>query len=124
MVSALRESSLSGKGLNLTPLRSRIFSSTKLFALASATLISSLVPSAAFGQAAVAAGPPVSPEAMAVHLRAKRPVAKPPAPADAACGSWGVSSAQGPGEAARDLGQPGCDLFPAPPSVGANVDLS
>src|SRR5277367_6711151 len=124
MVSALRRSSPSGKGLNLTAVRSRLFSSTKLFALASATLISSLAPSAAFGQAAVTARPPVSPEAMAVHLRAKRPVAKSTAPADAAGSSSGVNSAQGPGEPARDLGQPGCDLFPAPPSVGANVDLS
>ena len=58
MISALRGSSPSGKDLNVTAVRSRIFSSTKLFVMASATVMSSLVPSAAFGQAAVAARPP------------------------------------------------------------------
>ena len=33
------------------------------------------------------------------------------------------NSAQGPGPGPRGPG-PGCDLFPAPPSVGATVDLS
>jgi hypothetical protein len=60
---------------------------------------------------------------MALHRLAKRPVAKSTAP-EVAGSSSGVNSAQGPGEAARDLGQPGCDLFPAPASVGANVGLS
>ena len=124
MISALRGSSPSGKGLYVTAVRSRIFSSTKLFIMASATVMSSLVPSAAFGQAAVAARPPISPEAMAVHLLAKRPVAKSAAPADVAESSSGINSAQGPGAGARDLGEPGCDLFPAPASTGTNVPLS
>jgi hypothetical protein len=124
MISALRGSSPSGKDLHVTAVRSRIFSSTKLFVMASATVMSSLVPSAAFGQAAVAARPPVSPEAMAVHLRAKRSVAKSAAPADVAESSSGVNSAQGPGAGPRDLGEPGCDLFPAPASTGTNVPLS
>jgi hypothetical protein len=34
------------------------------------------------------------------------------------------NSAQGPGPGPRGGGLPGCDLFPAPPSVGATVDLS
>jgi hypothetical protein len=123
MIAALRGPSPSGKGLNVTAVRSRIFSSTKLFILASATMMGSLVPSA-FGQAAVAARPPISPEAMAVHILAKRPVAKSAAPADAADSSSGVNSAQGPGAGARDLGEPGCDLFPAPASIGTNVPLS
>ena len=124
MISALRGASPSGKGLNVTAVRSRIFSSTKLFVMASATVMSSLVPSAAFGQAAVAARPPISPEAMAVHRLAKRPVAKSAAPADVAESSSGINSAQGPGAGPRDLGEPGCDLFPAPASTGTNVPLS
>ena len=95
MIFALRGSSPSGKDLHVIAVRSRIFSSTKLFIMASATVMSSLVPSAAFGQVAVAARPPVSPEAMAVHLRAKRSVAKSAAPADVAESSSGVNSAQG-----------------------------
>src|SRR6202012_5187923 len=73
---------------------------------------------------AVAARPPISPEAMAVHILAKRPVAKSAAPSDAADSSSRINSAQGPGAGARDLGQPGCDLFPAPASIGTNVPLS
>ena len=139
MISTLRGSSPSGKDLNVTAVRSRIFSSTKLFVMASATAMCSLVPSAAFGQAAVAAGPPVSvaarppisEEAMVLHRLAKRPVAKSTATTDLATAatavadsSSGINSAQGPGAGPRDLGAPGCDLFPAPASVGANVDLS
>jgi hypothetical protein len=124
MIFALRGTSPSGKDLHVTAVRSRIFSSTKLFVMASATVMSSLVPLAAFGQAAVAARPPVSPEAMAVHVRAKRSVAKSTAPADVAESSSGINSAQGPGAGARDLGEPGCDLFPAPASTGTNVPLS
>src|ERR1700722_19573427 len=124
MIFALRGSSPSGKDLHVTAVRSRIFSSTKLFVMASATVMSSLAPLAAFGQAAVAARPPVSPEAMAVHLRAKRSVAKSAPPADVAESSSGVNLAQGPGAGPRDLGEPGCDLFPAPANIGTNVDLS
>jgi hypothetical protein len=55
----------------------------------------------------------------------KRPVAKPIDGVESArASSSGVNSAQGPGEGARDLGQPGCDLFPAPASTGTNVPLS
>jgi hypothetical protein len=50
--------------------------------MASATVMSRLVPSAAFGLAAVPARPPTSPEARAVHLLAKCPVAKSKATTD------------------------------------------
>ena len=80
MISALRGILPYRKDLYVNAVRSRIFSSTKLFILTSATVMGSLVPSAAFGQAAVAARPPISPEAMAVHLLAKRAVAKSAAP--------------------------------------------
>jgi hypothetical protein len=71
---------------------------------------------------------PLSAEAMAVHMKAKRHPAKPAAIITAAATSAGFSSTfnseQGPGPGPRDLGQPGCDLFPAPASIGANVGLS
>jgi hypothetical protein len=96
--------------------------------MASATMMmSSLVPSTAFAQAVVAAKPPVSPEAMAVHRLAKRPVAKSAVTTDAAVSAAGTStgfnSEQGPGPGAIGPG-PGCDLFPAPASTGAAVGLS
>jgi hypothetical protein len=84
VISALRGSSPSGKDLNVAAVRSRILSSTKPFVMARATVMSRLVPSAAFGLAAVPARPPISPEARAVHLLAKRPVAKSKATTDAA----------------------------------------
>jgi hypothetical protein len=90
-------------------------------------MMSSLVPSTAFAQAVVAAKPPVSPEAMAVHRLAKRSVATPAANIEPAATVAGFSSSfnseQGPGPGAIGPG-PGCDLFPAPPSVGASVPLS
>jgi hypothetical protein len=104
-------------------LRSRIYSSTKLFILASATMMSSVLPPTVSAQKVVEARPPVSPEAMAVHVLAKRPVAKSVA-LDVVESAARINSEQGPGAGPRDLGQPGCDLFPAPASVGANVGLS
>jgi len=83
-LSALCGSSPSGKDLKVAAVRSRIFFSTKLFVMVSATVMSRLVPAAAFGLAAVPARPPISPEARAVHLLAKRPVAKSKATIDAA----------------------------------------
>jgi hypothetical protein len=81
----------------------------------------------AIAQGTLSAKVPISPEAMAIHVQAKRPVAQPvttlePAVALAATAST-VNSAQGPGGGAIGPG-PGCDLFPAPPSVGASVPLS
>jgi hypothetical protein len=81
----------------------------------------------AIAQGTLSAKAPISPEAMAIHVQAKRPVAQPvttlePAVALAATAST-VNSAQGPGGGAIGPG-PGCDLFPAPPSVGASVPLS
>jgi hypothetical protein len=105
-----------------------MFSSTKLLILASAAVMSGLVPSTSLAQSTVVAKPPVSPEAMAVHRLAKRPAAKSAATTDAAVSvagtSSGFNSEQGPGPGPRDLGEPGCDLFPAPASVGTTVGLS
>ena len=95
--------------------------------MASATMMSSLVPSTGFAQNTVAAKPPVSPEVMAVHLLAKRPTATPLATTDAAVSvagsSSGFNSEQGPGPGPIGPG-PGCNLFPAPASTGAAVGLS
>ena len=109
-------------------LRSRLFSSSKLLILASATMMSCLVPSTAFAQKTVAAKPPVSPEMLAVHSKAKRPVATTPATTPAttsvAATSPGFNSEQGFGGTARQSPGPGCNLFPAPASTGAAVGLS
>ena len=61
MVPALRRSSSLGNDLNVSALRSRVFSSTKLFILVSAAMMSGLVPTA-FLQTTVVAKPPVSPQ--------------------------------------------------------------
>ena len=69
---------------------------------------------------------PLSPEMLAIHQLAKRPTAKPAVTVESATASQTVSSfnsAQGPGPGPIGPG-PGCDLFPAPPSVGASVPLS
>jgi hypothetical protein len=79
------------------------------------------------GIAQTAAKPPISSDAMAVHIRAKRGVAVPPEGVDGARSASvdpaTFNSAQGPGPGPIGPG-PGCNLFPAPPSVGATVPLS
>ena len=117
-----------GSDLSVSALRSRLFSSSKLLILASATMMSGLVPSTAFAQKTVAAKPPVSPEMLAVHSKAQRPVATTPATTPAttsvAATSPGFNSEQGFGGTARLSPGPGCNLFPAPASTGAAVGLS
>jgi hypothetical protein len=70
---------------------------------------------------------PVSPEALAMHARAKRSVATGPASLELtttnAVTTTTFNSDQGPGPGPIGPG-PGCNLFPAPPSVGATVPLS
>jgi hypothetical protein len=79
------------------------------------------------GIAQTTAKPPISSDAMAVHIRAKRGVAVPPEGVDSARSASvdpaTFNSAQGPGPGPIGPG-PGCNLFPAPPSVGATVPLS
>ena len=127
MIPTPRRSSALGNDLNVTALQSRIFSSTKVFVMASAAVMSSLVPSTVFAQTTVVPKPPVSSEAMAVHRLAKRPLAKSVVTTDAAVSVAGISSGfnseQGPGPGAIGPG-PGCNLFPAPASTGAAVGLS
>src|SRR6201987_526559 len=79
------------------------------------------------GFAQTAAKPPISSDAMAVHIRAKRGVAVPPEGVEnarsASVDPVTFNSAQGPGPGPIGPG-PGCNLFPASPSVGATVPLS
>jgi hypothetical protein len=72
---------------------------------------------------------PLSPEILAIHARAKRPVATAPtaslelATTTTALPPTNVNSEQGPGGGAIGPG-PGCNLFPAPASIGTTVPLS
>src|SRR5260370_25461763 len=69
----------------------------------------------------------ISPEALAMHARAKRPVAAAPTnlelAATSALASTTFNSDQGPGPGPIGPG-PGCNLFPAPASIGTSVPLS
>jgi hypothetical protein len=107
--------------------RLNIFANSRVAGTLSSLFLGSLVASLAMAEVVPLTREPLSPEAMAIHVQAKRPVAKPattlePAVALAATAST-INSAQGPGGGAIGPG-PGCDLFPAPPSVGATVPLS
>jgi hypothetical protein len=67
----------------------------------------------------------LTPETRALHLRAKRPLSSATAKPDVSSATdSGFNSAQGFGALARDEGEPGCDLFPAPANIGTNVGLS
>jgi hypothetical protein len=72
-------------------------------------------------------GKPLSPEMMAIHTQAKRStpsaVVTPEMTAAPQAVDSSFNSAQGAGPGPIGPG-PGCDLFPAPPSVGASVPLS
>jgi hypothetical protein len=73
-------------------------------------------------EAAPVAREPLSQEVLAIHQAAKRPVATATTTVESFT-EVAINSAQGPGPGAIGPG-PGCDLFPAPPSVGASVPLS
>src|SRR6202035_1303834 len=69
---------------------------------------------------------PLSPEILALHARAKRPVATAPTSlelASTAPAPTTFNSEQGPGPGPIGPG-PGCNLFPAPASIGTAVPLS
>ena len=92
------------------------------------TLITlSLIAPAAIAQNSPSPKQPLSPEMLAIHQLAKRPTATsttaPQVTATAQVVDSSFNSAQGPGPGPIGPG-PGCDLFPAPPSVGASVPLS
>ena len=79
-----------------------------IFTLTSLT-VSGLVAPLAMAQVARA---PISPEAMAVHLLAKRPLSFATAkPEVSSASDSGINSAQGFGALARDLGHPAATCF-------------
>ena len=106
---------------------SRFWASRKTILTLSSFLLGSLATPFAVAQAPSASKAPISSEAMALHRLAKRPVAALTTTIDASESSVNTSSRfnseQGPGPGPIGPG-PGCNLFPAPPSVGATVPLS
>jgi hypothetical protein len=99
----------------------RLLAATPIIAL------SGMLTLTASAQSGTATRAPLSPTIMAMHAKVKRVVATPASNVDAASTSAGSSSdfnsEQGPGPGAIGPG-PGCDLFPAPASVGASVPLT
>ncbi len=89
-------------------------------------LVVSLAAPLGIAQTPVTARQPLPPEMLSIHQLAKRPTAKPVVPVETVTATpldSTFNSAQGPGPGPIGPG-PGCDLFPAPPSVGASVPLS
>jgi hypothetical protein len=89
-------------------------------------LLLSLAAPLAIAQSPTSARQPLSPQIMAIHRLARRPAATSTATPETAASQAvdsSFNSAQGPGPGPIGPG-PGCDLFPAPPSVGASVPLS
>src|ERR1700757_2721133 len=97
--------------------------------LALAVMFSLAMSSGTLHAAQVPVKQPLSPEVLAMHARAKRPVATAPttslelAATSTALTSTSFNSEQGPGPGPIGPG-PGCNLFPAPASVGTTVPLS
>ncbi len=104
---------------------SRVRTISPILALA---VICSLAAFSGTSHAQITVKRPLSPEALAMHAHAKRPVAAAPTTslelaATATAAPTTFNSDQGPGPGPIGPG-PGCNLFPAPPSVGATVPLS
>ncbi|HEY2403461.1 MAG TPA: hypothetical protein VGI23_24125, partial [Steroidobacteraceae bacterium] len=85
--------------------------------------LGTLIASVAMAASTPPPNAPLSAEMMAIHMRASRPTAQAPALQLNASTPVNVNTEQGPGPGAIGPG-PGCNLFPAPPSVGASVPLS
>jgi hypothetical protein len=84
--------------------------------------VGSLVGPLGVAEAVQLAKAPLPEEVMAIHRLAIRPVAQATTAAETPA-EIAINSAQGPGPGPIGPG-PGCDLFPAPPSVGATVPLT
>jgi hypothetical protein len=87
------------------------------------TCLGSLVASIAVAASAPPTTAPLSSEMLSVHARAARPAATTPALPASVSSAVTFNSEQGPGPGPIGPG-PGCNLFPAPASVGATVGLS
>src|SRR6516165_10838225 len=94
--------------------------------LLSASLLSQPV-AAQLSSQTRATRPPLTPEVLAMHARLKRSTPTIPTDLELAAStnpsSTNFNNEQGPGPGPR-AGLPGCDVFPAPASVGATVGLS
>jgi hypothetical protein len=127
MKSVIRRFLMSGRPANQPMPWREFFASSRIVVTLSSALLGSVGAPLAMAQGTLSVKAPISPEAMAMHVQAKRAVARPATTLEPAVSLLAASStfnsAQGPGPGAIGPG-PGCDLFPAPPSVGASVPLS
>ncbi len=127
MKTAVRKSVMSGRSTSESTTRLRFLADRRTTITLGSLFLGILFTPLAGAQVTPPAKQPISAESMAVHLSAKRPVAASattPTPAASAAGiSSSFNSEQGPGPGPIGPG-PGCNLFPAPPSVGATVGLS
>jgi hypothetical protein len=126
MKSVIRSPLMSGRPANQPMPWREFFASSRIVVTLSSALLGSVGTPLVMAQGTPSVKAPISPEAMALHVQAKRTAAAPATtlePAVALAGSTTINSDQGPGPGAIGPG-PGCDLFPAPPSIGASVPLS
>jgi hypothetical protein len=127
MTASIRRSLIPGKQANGRTTQSYARANVRITVALSSLCFGSLLNSLALAETTQPAKAPLSAATMAVHQRAARPVAKSATTVDSATSlealSSTLNSAQGPGPGPIGPG-PGCDLFPAPPSVGASVPLS
>ena len=122
----ISRSLMSGRSANESTARLHSFANSRTIITLGSLFLSSLVSPFVMAQAIGPDKAQISPEAMAIHLRAKRPVVKETPDLESALLSAtdpSFNSAQGPGPGPIGPG-PGCNLFPAPASVGAAVPLS
>ena len=124
---AVADQTPNSSGPSCRRMRSGLISPTKAFLIVGATMVGSLMPSAAVGQLKLVVKPAVSPESMELSRRAHRENTRPTlqvtSAGTAADTSSTFNSDQGPGPGPRGPGA-GCNLFPAPASIGTNVGLS
>ena len=128
MRSVIRRSllSMSGRKAIDSTTRLQFFPNSLIVGTFSSLFLGSLITPFAIAQVTQSAKAPISSEAMAMNLRAKRPAVAQAASLEPSASSEpdsSFNSAQGPGPGPIGPG-PGCDLFPAPASVGASVPLS
>jgi hypothetical protein len=130
MTAVIRRLFMSERRANKSTTWLHFFATSRTIVTLSSLVVGSIVSPLAIAQVTPLArqpiNAPISPEAMAVHLRSKRPVATVPtrtALASSGADSSSFNSDQGPGPGPIGPG-PGCNLFPAPASVGTAVPLS
>ena len=126
MSMVISRSLMSGRSANESTTRLHSFANSRTIVTLGSLFLSSLVSPLVMAQVTPSGKAQISPEAMAIHLRAKRPAVKETPDLERAVSPAtepSFNSAQGPGPGPIGPG-PGCNLFPAPASVGAAVPLS